>query len=1086
MSAISAAGAAAGNAPPAGRAAPVTAAALRPAALPPGRPPSASEPRVLREPVTLPPCTAPHRSVSRHGSETRIISFGCPVLDKSPAKLPKRVARNRPAATGSAAVPSLTPAAICPATPSGTLVADRFEMCLNVAVTVPVVATYGLDSFEFPVTYQEEMWTVLEATSRSWTVEANFNVLPFKTGALPSPFAFDLTASITCTSPNCTASSTEDLGSVTPAGLNASLDAPFTDNGTATDALDDKLVYTATGENGWDGVNNSSMPSFADGNGGKNPIRCDSTISTAPYNAGGCVDPYLAPVWTVSNATYKTMGLAAKNMAMATGSLNPPYAPLQTSSGSIPGVSTPLKYVPSLDNANRAALCDRLTPPPAEVKAGNTSCDEYPFATTLQGAASGGPVSVCWVPKAANSSQGGAYIGFINQNRVLPNDQFYVDATYTPGGISPGCDDSGTFSGGNPRPTMMVVGDSISQGFEGDMTWRDALATIETDVPGFSFAGPWSGTDSLPASLPAGWPTTPAPPVYDGAYAPGEVFPDNGDSQHYARWGWQMTQAEPGIEATVAQYMPNYLLVELGFNDLAWGIQSPQGLLAEAKNVIAQARAANPSIRILFANVVQRSPLTNVPGLPATITSYDQGLPGTLASLSTAQSPVNLVDLAGQYSYGTDTYDGLHPNNIGEWVIADAFANALASDFGVGGGSSYLPGSASDVPVSTPPTPTLTPNAAGIDVSWPYEFGAEGYMLEVANLSWGQSLGPATELPLPVPADSWELTQLIPGDTYAVAIQAVRGYEQSGWSGGAQAVAEPSTPAPPASISVVSVSGGIDLSWTTPTGLNDAGITGYEIQWLDNSSTTASLHETQVTGNSYKITDGDGISPGDTIGVAISAVNSAGPGYPTGSSVIPDAGTPAAPTITSDQEVDANDDALTWTPGSSASTAGYWVTLDGYPTAGSVDALPYELPPSDTSFTAGYLNGLAGSVMTCVQAANGTVLSTLTLGGPDCATPPGPAAASIARLLHPSSGTAAPPRAIHAGPANAGIAYKYFTGRFRLMLEGAGGLSAAGIATASPVSTTGKLLPAISPDSVQAMLGKPADFVVVVPPRKYR
>jgi hypothetical protein len=32
------------------------------------------------------------------------------------------------------------------------------------------------------------------------------------------------------------------------------------------------------------------------------------------------------------------------------------------------------------------------------------------------------------------------------------------------------------------------------------------------------------------------------------------------------------------------------------------------------------------------------------------------------------------------------------------------------------------------------------------------------------------------------------------------------------------------------------------------------------------------------------------------------------------------------------------------------------------------------------------------------------------------------------------------------------------------------------------VNTTGELIPAISPDSMDALLGKPADFVVLVPP----
>jgi hypothetical protein len=634
----------------------------------------------------------------------------------------------------------------------------------------------------------------------------------------------------------------------------------------------------------------------------------------------------------------------------------------------------------------------------------------------------------------------------------------------------------------------MVVGDSISQGFQGDVTWRADLASIEQGVSGFTFVGPWTGTDAIPDSLPAGWPTTPAPPVYDGAYAPGEVFADGGDSQHYAHWGWQMTQSEPTIESAAAQYQPNYLLVELGFNDLAWGIQSPDGLIARLQDFVAAARAINPSIHILVANVVQRAPLAAVPNLASVISQYDQGLPDNLAALSTAQSPVEMVNLEGNYDYGTDTYDGLHPNNIGEWVIADDFANALAKDFGIGSGSTYQPSSQVQVPVSTPPTPTLTPNAAGIDVSWPGQFGAEGYYLEVANLTWGQTLGASTELPLPIPADSWQLEELVPGDTYEVAIQAARGYELSGWSGAAQATANPSTPAPPTKFSVTGTSGGINLSWTTPTGQNDSGITGYEIAWQDNSNSTGALYTTQVTGNSYEITDGDGIAPGDHIGIALSAINGSGQGYPVGSSAIPDEGTPAAPTITSDKETDPNTDALTWTAGSPASTAGYWVDLYGYPAYGSEETLQYELPPSTTSLTSGYLNGLAGSVVTCIQAANGTALSTVDPYGKDCAVATaggGGSAPNFAAMLHPDVVNMAT-QAAGGKPGGTGIPYKYFTSRFRLALEGAGPITAAAIAHAGAVNTSGKLVPAIAPDSIDALLGKPAFFVVIVPPHKYK
>jgi lysophospholipase L1-like esterase len=345
-----------------------------------------------------------------------------------------------------------------------------------------------------------------------------------------------------------------------------------------------------------------------------------------------------------------------------------------------------------------------------------------------------------------------------------------------------------------PHRTVMVVGDSVTQGLEGDVTWRYDLAKVEAaTAAGFTYVGPRSGTYLLPARLPAGWPTVPAPPAYDGAYAPGETFPDAGGSQHDARWGMTMAEGADSIAATVRQYHPQYLLVMLGFNDLAWQLQSPATVQALARDFVSAARAGSPSIRILLANVVQRAPLSSEPTLPATISAYNQGLAGTLASLSTARSPVGLVDVARSYHYAADTYDGLHPDGTGEWVIADAFANSLARDFGIGTGSAYLPSSPRIVRVSQAGAPTLTPDAAGIDASWPHVFGAAGYNLEVADITAGQALGTGTELPNAVVADSWQLTGLRPGDRYEVAVQAIRGYQQTLFSPPAAATAGTST-----------------------------------------------------------------------------------------------------------------------------------------------------------------------------------------------------------------------------------------------------------------------------------------------------
>ena len=126
----------------------------------------------------------------------------------------------------------------------------------------------------------------------------------------------------------------------------------------------------------------------------------------------------------------------------------------------------------------------------------------------------------------------------------------------------------------------------------------------------------------LPAEYPP--PGTSQPPVHNGAYRPGISF----DSHNLAQWGWQMHQAKDVIAGQVGTHAPDYVLVELGFNDLGWGVSGAAGLLDDQRTLVANARSARSGIRIAVANVVHRTPLEAAPELPALISSYNSMLAG--------------------------------------------------------------------------------------------------------------------------------------------------------------------------------------------------------------------------------------------------------------------------------------------------------------------------------------------------------------------------------------------------------------------------------------------------------------------------
>ncbi|GAA3565892.1 SGNH/GDSL hydrolase family protein [Kribbella ginsengisoli] len=522
---------------------------------------------------------------------------------------------------------------------------------------------------------------------------------------------------------------------------------------------------------------------------------------------------------------------------------------------------------------------------------------------------------------------------------------------------------------------VMVVGDSISQGHEGDYTWRYRLANhLRQEV---DFVGPWSGTTNLPATLPDGWPDVPVPPAYEGSYRPGISF----DSEHYARWGRQLAEAKDNIRATVAAQNPKYILLELGFNDLGWGISDPNGLWTNLQTFIREARAARPDLNFLVANVTQRTPLGSNPGLPAAISSYNSILANSLSTLSTAGSTVALVDIDGPMGVA-DTYDGLHPNGVGEYKIAKVFATVLSSRFGLGGAFPAIPATVTDLTPAAPTGVQAVATDAGITISWNHSFGVSGYWLYQRNVTvdgaWERSA-------IQIPADTWKITWVFRSHTYEFKVAAAHGDYESGPSQTASAVANPKTANGPNVTKVLPGSNFVDLTWTRPTGDYSETVSSFIVYAVDENVPGAWLTAYKTPATNYRITN---LIPGHRYNLAVASVNYYGDGLPNGAMpVVPGAGTPGVPanftaTIPADNVYAAT---MSWSAVSGA--AGYivqyrnWVRNEPYhdlffPVVGRtterVDML--------------YPDGAAAHTF-CVKAFNGTLSSAWS----NCVTPANPA-----------------------------------------------------------------------------------------------
>ena len=198
---------------------------------------------------------------------------------------------------------------------------------------------------------------------------------------------------------------------------------------------------------------------------------------------------------------------------------------------------------------------------------------------------------------------------------------------------------------------VMAIGDSITQAPGGYAGYRYLLfKRLEASGIAVDFVG------SQTAHYALGGMTDPANFDFD--------------QNHEGHSGWRADEILAQIGSWAQTYRPDIAMIHLGTNDIFQG-QSNAGTTTEIGQIIDALRSVNPNIRIALAQII-----------PSTITaSQTTNLNGRIAKLSaqknTAMSPIRLVDQATGFSPTVDTYDGTHPNALGEAKMADRWLAAL-------------------------------------------------------------------------------------------------------------------------------------------------------------------------------------------------------------------------------------------------------------------------------------------------------------------------------------------------------------------------------------------------------------------------
>ncbi|BAL90325.1 putative GDSL-like lipase/acylhydrolase with Cellulose binding domain [Actinoplanes missouriensis 431] len=122
---------------------------------------------------------------------------------------------------------------------------------------------------------------------------------------------------------------------------------------------------------------------------------------------------------------------------------------------------------------------------------------------------------------------------------------------------------------------------------------------------------------------------------------------------------------------------PDVVMMHFGTND-AWSNIPAATILAAYTKLVGQMRAANPYMKILVAQIIPLNPPTCA-DCGQRVVTLNAAIPAWAASLSTAASPITVVDQWTGFDTAVDTYDGVHPDDDGNAKIANRWYPAVAA-----------------------------------------------------------------------------------------------------------------------------------------------------------------------------------------------------------------------------------------------------------------------------------------------------------------------------------------------------------------------------------------------------------------------
>ena len=302
---------------------------------------------------------------------------------------------------------------------------DRFTSCGDTPFELDdiLISDDGTETITGTFTFDDLQWISFSGTSLTWTHGMITNTFT-GTGDLAGGFDAEVSSECSLAGSICAALSQTDPDPQSVAITdNSSYDFEWleSDGGSASNSIGGEDFMEGFLAAAW--TADTPDGGFAEAvDGGDLAGRCDSVITTS----NGCVDEVFVPIVLYDSTSNPNIEPVAKHV------FDTQNGGLTMAWGADPNVVANGEYLTrnmsEADNdANRQAACGDVSVPTGD------SCDEFPLASTYQGAFFNSDFSTAIVPQSANDSQGGIMSSFYGSNRVVDGDQFLVLAVLDDG-----------------------------------------------------------------------------------------------------------------------------------------------------------------------------------------------------------------------------------------------------------------------------------------------------------------------------------------------------------------------------------------------------------------------------------------------------------------------------------------------------------------------------------------------------------------------------------------------------------------------------------------------------------------------------